>query len=610
MRLKDVTILEDRENFKNKWFGLIKINLPDRTISLPCSGIVSQWIQKGDQVEVEIKDIEKPTFDNYKLWRIYEGEKIKVWPPFEKYEEISIKDPLGKRDIYKYKLLIREAVRKKDFEQILELEQYHYASKKEIIGIWKCDRCNNYISSNIRPICSRCGSEEVSIFQIKGSLPTSRFLILRLISSYKYEPEIIGYVRIDTPVPKMNRRLSDGTIERDIREKVFPKEWFHPLFYFDKTESDYFEEIRKKAIQETNTAVSRISRVVIHPDYRADGIGKLAVRYAVKWISERRIPEMKRKKELVEVIAQMARFNPFFEKAGFKYVWDTGSGRPVLYYPLTRKAISIISSFLKEDKYASMHKGKLYKPSISKNPPISSPILFRDVTKYFENRLEIDSLDPKLRELLESFGVHERRIQRRVISNLNLTIEPESITILVGASGAGKTTFLRLIIGKGLRLSEEKFLPTEGEIIVPEDIRVSAFIPGEFEPKFGSESIIEHMYFKTKDEIKAIEILNRCGISDAVLYRARFHELSTGQKERVKIASLLADFPNLLIIDELASHLDPLTAMRVCRRLISFVREMNITLVASTHRMELLKTLSPDKILYIGYGRVIEHASV
>ncbi|WP_228546741.1 hypothetical protein [Hyperthermus butylicus] len=47
---------------------------------------------------------------------------------------------------------------------------------------------------------------------------------------------------------------------------------------------------------------------------------------------------MKRAKHVVETIAQMARYNPFFEKAGFYYMWDTASSRPVLMYPLTEEA--------------------------------------------------------------------------------------------------------------------------------------------------------------------------------------------------------------------------------------------------------------------------------
>ncbi len=596
------------ERFITKWYGRIKLKLEKgEEILLPCAGVISQWLYDGEKVEVEIEDLKNPKFENYSLWRKYEGEKIKVWPPFEEIRRISIPDPVRRGILYSYNLRIREAVRKTDFENIVELEQYHYASQKEVIGIWKCSSCNTYIQANVKPICKNCGSDrDVNIFEIKGSLPTSRFLILELESKKKYEPEVIGYVRVDPPVPKMNRRISEDQIIKDIREKVFPPEWISPLFHFEKD----IEDARWKAIFKTATAITRIARVVIHPDYRADGLGKIAVSAAIDWIKERRVPEMKKKKELIEVIAQMARFNPFFEKVGFKYLWDTGSGRPVLYFPISERAKKIIDDFLEKDKLASKHKGKLYRSSYGKVEPIAGSIVFENVSKFFENRLDLENIPKNLKELLEDFGVSERRIQRRVLSNVNVKIEPKSIVALIGASGAGKTTFLRLIVGRVLGLGDERFKVNDGNIYIPENVKIAVLIPGEFEPTFKKEkSIIEHIYEKTEDEKKAVEILNRCGLSDAVLYRARFFELSTGQKERVKIASLLAESPNLLIIDELASHLDLLTAMRVTRRLSSLVKQSGITMIFSTHRAEVIRASSPDKILYVGYGKVKEDAS-
>jgi len=172
--------------------------------------------------------------------------------------------------------------------------------------------------------------------------------------------------------------------------------------------------------------------------------------------------------------------------------------------------------------------------------------------------------------------------------------------VVVGASGAGKTTLLRLIAG----ISK----PDSGKVSIPSDARISVLIPGEREPEFGDEALIEHIYKKTKDVVAAIEILNASGLSDAVFYRARYKELSTGQKERAKIASLLAEGPNVLVIDEFTAHLDPMTARRVARKLAKTAREHGITLVVATHRPEVIDVLQPDRIVYVGYGGVLEGA--
>jgi len=192
-----------------------------------------------------------------------------------------------------------------------------------------------------------------------------------------------------------------------------------------------------------------------------------------------------------------------------------------------------------------------------------------------------------------------------VLRDVNFEIMPREVVAVVGLSGAGKTTLLRMIVGAAMRLSAPRFKPDAGQVVVPDNVRVAALLPGELEPEFGGEPLLEHMYRKLGDVVASIEVLNISGLSDAVFYRARFTELSTGQKERAKLASLLAERPNLIIIDEFAAHLDALTAQRVARKLSEIARRHGITLIVATNRPEVLRALSPTKVLYVGYGAVL-----
>ncbi|WP_457752145.1 ATP-binding cassette domain-containing protein [Thermococcus sp.] len=613
--------------FKYRWFGILEVEA-DEKYRLYMTGNVAQWFLSGDEVEIEVlnepreKDgVKVLDFDDYKLWKFYEGEKIPVWPLFEKTVEAKRYSPLTGELLYTYKIRAREAKYESDFEAIAELEQYHYASQKEKVALWRCEN-GHIFEANTKQNCPICGAES-HILEIKGSTPASRFLILELVEREEYEPRILSYVRVDPPIPLMHRRLPNGEIEKNIRERVFPEEWFHPAFWPEKIMKELYEELKKKyrkriarsylwekakwkALAETNTAGARIARVVVHPDYRSDGIGQLSVKSALEWIAERRIPEMRKRKHIVETIAQMARYNPFFEKVGFKFLWETASGRPVLFYPLSEEARKYIERFLKEDPYAPPE-GKLWRPSYGRVEPLAGPIVFENVSKVFESELDIKGLPEEIQELLKAFGVRHRVIQRPVLRNLNFEIKPGELIAVVGASGAGKTTLLRLILGSANGWWEEKFRPTEGEIKVPENTKVAVMIPGEFEPSFGSESILEHICRKIGDLSAAVEILNRAGLSDAVLYRAKYSELSTGQKERARIASLLAEKPNLLLIDEFAAHLDTLTAMRVAKKVAEIIREAGITALILTHRPEVLKALDPDKVLFVGYGTAALH---
>ena len=623
MLLKGKVVGNEIPRFKYRWFGVLDVESGEETYHLYMTGNVAQWFLTGDRVEIEVLSEPKEKngvkildFDDYKLWKLYDGDKIPIWPLFEKEVEAKRYSPLTGELLYTYKLRAREAKYESDFEAIAELEQYHYASQKEKVALWRCEN-GHVFEANTKQRCPICGAES-HILEIKGSTPASRFLILELVEREEYEPRILSYVRVDPPIPLMHRRLPNGEIEKNIREKVFPEEWFQPAFWPERIMKELYGELRKKyrrkiarsylwekakwkALAETNTAGARIARVVVHPDYRSDGLGQLSVRSALEWIVERRIPEMRKRKHIVETIAQMARYNPFFERVGFKFLWETASGRPVLFYPLTEEAKEYIERFLREDPYAP-EEGRLWKPSYGRVEPLDGPIRFVNVSKVFESELDIKGLPEEIQELLKAFGVRHRVIQRPVLRNLNFEIKPGELVAIVGASGAGKTTLLRLILGSANGWWEERFRPTEGKIEVPDNARVSVMIPGEFEPNFGSESILEHVYRKIRDINAAVEILNRAGLSDAVLYRARFSELSTGQKERAKIASLLAEKPNLLLIDEFSAHLDTLTAMRVAKKVGEVIREAGITALIITHRPEVLKALDPDKLLFVGYG--------
>ncbi len=589
-----------------RWKGHLDVLVGGEPVRLYLPGSVAQWFRKSEHVEIEVEEEKNVYLPNeFVLWKFYGDKSVVAWPPFQEELTLDKRDPLTGDVLYSYRLRVREAVRPEDFERIAELEQYHYASRKETVAIWWCD--GEYVEANVKP------DDNCILVEIKGSLPVSRFLVMELVDRKPYEPEIVGYLRVDPPIPLMHRRVGERVI-RNIREKVFPREWFHPTFWPEKlfrealrkyggrldplTRKKLFEEVRARAVYLCDTAATRISRVVIHPDYRGDGLGMTIVREALRWIDERDVPEMRKKKVLVETIAQMARYHPFFERVGFKYLWDTASGRPVLYYPLNEEAREYIERFLSEDPVAREHGGKLYRPVLNFPPPISSPIVLRDVVKMYTSVLDVEGVDERVRDVLLSFGVDRRVIQRYVLRNVNLTVRPGELVVLVGLSGAGKTTLLRILAG----LSS----PDEGDVVLPPDARVSILLPGEVEPSFGDESILEHVYQKTGDVVAAIELLNISGLSDAVFYRAKFHELSTGQKERAKIASILADFPNVLLIDEFAAHLDTLTAMRLARKVSRLVREHGITALIVTHRPELIEVLRPDRILYVGYGGVEE----
>ncbi len=585
-----------RPNYRYAGFVRVATEAGD-VYRLPMVGTVAQWLEEGGTYEVELDDPASITFENYTL----RGE-IPVWPLFRRVYEHERRSALGNDVLYTYRVLAREAQFERDYEAIVELEQYHYASDEEVLARWYCESCGHYEDANVRPTCPRC-RQPMRFHDLKSATRASRFLVLELLSRAAYEPQYVGYVRVDPPIPLMHRRLPDGSVEKHIRQKVFPAEWFtHPFHPEAHGEGRSWWAAQEEALRIARSPVSRLARVVIHPDYRVDGLGQLALRIMCDWLQERWIPEMRMAKEAVETIAMMARYNPFMEKAGFIYLWDTASGRPVLYYPLTELARSYIRAFLERDAVAREHGGRLYRPRFDPSPPMTGPVVLRNVRKSYTNRLSLDDLSEPVQRLLAAFGVRHRVIQKHVLRGVSMEIAPGTVNVVVGASGSGKTTLLRVLYGALRGLDDPMYAVDGGEVRVPDGARVQALLPGEVEPDFGDAPIAEVLYQITGDEGVAVELLNYAGISDAVLYRAPFRELSTGQKERARLAYLLAHRPNVILIDEFVAHLDTPTALRVARRLARLAREKGVALVLVLHRQEVIAALEPDAVYVVGYG--------
>lgn len=566
---------------------------------LPMPGTVGQWLEEGAQYSLEMEDPDSITFENYTL-----SGRVPIWPLFAREYTHARRAPVSGEVLYEYRILAREAQFERDYEAIVELEQYHYASDEEILAKWHCEHRQLYHEANTRPRCPKCG-RWMRFHDLKSATRASRFLVLELMERSPYEPQYVAYVRGDPPLPLMHRRLPTGEVEKHIRTRVFPPEWFAHPFHPEALTKEHkrsWWDAQGQALRQTRSPVSRLARVVVHPDYRVDGLGQLALRAMCDWLQTRWVPEMRVPKEAVETVAMMARYNPFMEKVGFIYLWDTASGRLVLYYPLSAQARRHIEAFLAEDPVAREHQGRLYRPRFRVEAPLSGPIVMRNVSKVYTNALTLDALSPPVQELLEAFGVRHRVIQKYVLRRVNATFLPGSVNVTLGASGSGKTTFLRMLYAALTGLEDPLYRADSGVIEVPDNARVAMWLPGEVEPDFGDEPIVEVLYRLTGSEHLAVELLSYAGISDAVLYRAPYRDLSTGQKERARLAYLLAHRPNVLLIDEFVAHLDLQTALRVAQRLAKLAREHGITLIVVLHRQEVIPALEPDAVYMVGYG--------
>lgn len=189
-----------------------------------------------------------------------------------------------------------------------------------------------------------------------------------------------------------------------------------------------------------------------------------------------------------------------------------------------------------------------------------------------------------------------------ILKNVNLEIEKGEVISIIGASGGGKSTLLRCLIG----LEEID----SGTIIVPEKNKMGMVFQSFnlFPHMTALQNIMESLIVVDKMENSkakeiALELLEKVGLKE----RANFYPktLSGGQKQRVAIARALAKNPELLLFDEPTSALDPEMVKEVEAVIEELRNTSDITMVIVSHEIDFVNQIS-DRIVVMENGQVKE----
>ena len=206
----------------------------------------------------------------------------------------------------------------------------------------------------------------------------------------------------------------------------------------------------------------------------------------------------------------------------------------------------------------------------------------------------IDGISLKIENLAKQFGNHI------VLHDLSLTINVGEFVTIVGRSGCGKTTLLRLIAGL------EKL--TNGRIFLDEQITTS--LHPEIKIMFQDsrllpwQKVLDNVRLGlTKDSrSKAMEVLHHVGL--AAKAKEYPSTLSGGQKQRVALARALVSNPRLLLLDKPLGALDALTRIEMQRLLENLWQEQQFTAFLITHDVEEAVALG-DRVILLEEGRVV-----
>ncbi|WP_026675718.1 ABC transporter ATP-binding protein [Alkalihalobacterium bogoriense] len=201
-------------------------------------------------------------------------------------------------------------------------------------------------------------------------------------------------------------------------------------------------------------------------------------------------------------------------------------------------------------------------------------------------------------------------VSEATIKDFSLDIEQGEVVCILGESGSGKSTILRLIAGLEVAtagsiaindliiVDDSHYTPPEkrGVGMVFQDYALFPHMTVAKNIKYG----LRKMSRKQKEE-RLEEMLT---LINMVEYKDRYpYELSGGQQQRVALARALAPAPSLLIFDEPFSNLDASLQVKIRDELRSILKKMNITSIFVTHDQDDAQAIA-DRIVFIEKGIV------
>lgn len=216
--------------------------------------------------------------------------------------------------------------------------------------------------------------------------------------------------------------------------------------------------------------------------------------------------------------------------------------------------------------------------------------------------------------IIEFKNVSKKFDQKLVIDQLDLSINKGEIFVLVGPSGSGKTTTLKMINA----LSE----PTDGDIYFKEKrikeyniqkmrwqmgyvLQQIALFP-TMDVKQNIEVIPEMLGWSKKDRSEAVDRLLTQVKLDPEQYRHRMpKELSGGEQQRIGILRALAANPEIILMDEPFSALDPISRNSLQELVLDLHQELGTTIIFVTHNMKEAVKLG-TRIAVMNQGKIVQ----
>ena len=214
-----------------------------------------------------------------------------------------------------------------------------------------------------------------------------------------------------------------------------------------------------------------------------------------------------------------------------------------------------------------------------------------------------------------TFSVPTPRGHRELMKGVSFQLTPGSFVCVLGLSGAGKTTLVRLLLGE--------IQPSQGQILFdghapsPADLESVGYVPQKaivHEALTVGSALTYAARLRRPDDVSDAEIAEAVREVETALgiesrHDIRLGQLSGGEAKRVSLAAELLGRPRLLVIDEATSSLDPASDLRIMGQLANLARRQGTTILCITHHVE--NAGLADNLMIIDRGSLVwwGHAS-
>lgn len=219
--------------------------------------------------------------------------------------------------------------------------------------------------------------------------------------------------------------------------------------------------------------------------------------------------------------------------------------------------------------------------------------------------------------VLELQGVHKFFGANHVLRGVDLTVASHEVVVVIGASGSGKSTLMRTI--NLIEQVDDGRIVLSGDDITDPRVNVDltrARIGVVFQHfnLFPHMSVIDNVTLAARKvhklpaadaRARGVELLTQFGLGDKV---GDFPDrLSGGQQQRVAIVRAILTDPELLLLDEITSALDPMLVGEVLD-LVRSLKQAGSTILMATHEMSFARSVA-DRVVFIHHGQVLEQGT-